>query len=47
MEKATPILRKKTFTIIEQACHEIHGLSKLYQELCDKGYLERSDAKYA
>ncbi len=36
MEKATPKLRKKTFTIVEQACHEIHGFSKLYQELCDK-----------
>jgi site-specific recombinase XerD len=36
MEKATPKLRKKTFTIVEQACHEIHGFSKLYQELQDK-----------
>ena len=36
MEKATPKLRKKSFTIVEQACHEIHGFSKLYQELCDK-----------
>jgi integrase/recombinase XerD len=36
MENATPKLRKKSFTIVEQACHEIHGFSKLYQELCDK-----------
>ncbi len=25
MENATTKLRKKTFTIVEQACHEIHG----------------------
>jgi len=36
MENATPKLRKKSFTFVEQACHEIHGFSKLYQELCDK-----------
>ena len=36
MEKATPKLRKKSFTIVEQACHEIHGFGKLYQELTDK-----------
>lgn len=29
-------LRKKSFTLVEQACHEIHGFSKLYQELDDK-----------
>ncbi len=28
MENATTKLRKKTFTIVEQACHEIHGLNK-------------------
>ncbi|MBP6978395.1 MAG: phage integrase N-terminal SAM-like domain-containing protein [Lentimicrobiaceae bacterium] len=36
MKNATPKLRKKSFTIVEQACHEIHGFSKLYQELQDK-----------
>ena len=36
MENATPKLRKKTFTIVEQACHEIHGFKKLYEELQDK-----------
>lgn len=36
MKNATPKLQKKTFTIVEQACHEIHGFSKLYQELQDK-----------
>jgi integrase/recombinase XerD len=36
MKNATPKLRKKSFTIAEQACHEIHGFSKLYQELQDK-----------
>ncbi len=29
-------LRKKTFTIVEQACHEIRGFQKLYEELDDK-----------
>ncbi len=29
-------MRKKSFTIVEQAYHEIHGFSKLYQELQDK-----------
>ena len=29
-------LRKKTFTIVEQACHQIHGFRNLYQELDDK-----------
>ena len=29
-------LRKRTFTIVEQACHEIHGFRKLYEELQDK-----------
>ena len=36
MEKATPKVRKRTFTIVEQACHEIHGFKKLYEELQDK-----------
>jgi site-specific recombinase XerD len=31
-----PKLRKKTFTIVEQACHEIKGFKNLYQELDDK-----------
>jgi len=31
-----PKLRKKTFTIVEQACHEISGFKNLYQELDDK-----------
>ena len=29
-------LRKKSFTIFEQACHEIRGFRNLYQELDDK-----------
>lgn len=29
-------LRKKSFTIVEQACHEVRGFTKLYQELDDK-----------
>jgi integrase/recombinase XerD len=36
MENAKSKLRKKTFTIVEQACHEIHGFKKLYEELQDK-----------
>jgi integrase/recombinase XerD len=36
MENATSKLRKKTFTLVEQACHEIHGFKKLYEELQDK-----------
>ena len=36
MENATSKVRKRTFTIVEQACHEIHGFRKLYQELQDK-----------
>jgi len=36
MEKSTSKLRKRTFTIVEQACHEIPGFRKLYQELQDK-----------
>jgi len=31
-----PKLRKKSFTIVEQACHEIKGFRNLYQELDDK-----------
>ena len=29
-------LRKKSFTIVDQACHEIRGFRNLYQELDDK-----------
>ncbi len=29
-------LRKKSFTIVEQACHQIRGFRNLYQELDDK-----------
>jgi len=29
-------LSKKTFTIVEQACHEIRGFQKLIQEMDDK-----------
>ena len=36
MENERPKLRKKVFTIVEQACHEIHGFKKLYEELQDK-----------
>ncbi|MCX6234515.1 MAG: phage integrase N-terminal SAM-like domain-containing protein [Bacteroidetes bacterium] len=36
MEKATSKLRKKLFSIEEQACHEIHDFGKLFQELQDK-----------
>jgi site-specific recombinase XerD len=36
MENATSKLRKSSFTIVEQACHEIHGFRKLYEELQDK-----------
>jgi len=36
MKNASPKLRKKTFTIVEQACHEIAGFGKLYQELQEK-----------
>ena len=36
MENATSKLQKRTFTIVEQACHEIHGFRKLYEELQDK-----------
>ncbi len=28
--------RKNSFTIVEQACHSVHGFRKLYQELDDK-----------
>lgn len=31
-----PKLRKKTFTIVEQACHEVRGFKNLYQEMDDK-----------
>jgi len=36
MEKEKSKLRRRTFTIVEQACHEIHGFRKLYDELQDK-----------
>ena len=36
MEKATTKLRKKTLMLVEQACHEIHGFKKLYEELQEK-----------
>lgn len=36
MEKAASKVRKRTFTIVEQACHEIPGFRKLYEELKDK-----------
>jgi len=29
-------LRKKSFTIVDQACHEIHGFRNLHQQLDDK-----------
>jgi hypothetical protein len=28
-------LRKKSFTLVEQACHEVRGFRKLYEELDD------------
>ena len=31
-----PKLRKKSFTIVEQAIHQVHGFRQLYQELDDK-----------
>jgi len=36
MRNATSKLRKRSFTIVEQACHEIQGFKKLYEELQDK-----------
>ena len=36
MGNAKSKLRKRTFTIVEQACHEVHGFQKLYGELQDK-----------
>jgi integrase/recombinase XerD len=36
MEKEKSKVQKRTFTIVEQACHEIHGFRKLYDELRDK-----------
>jgi site-specific recombinase XerD len=36
MEKAASKLGKRSFTIVEQACHEISGFKKLYEELQDK-----------
>lgn len=29
-------LRKKSFTVVEQACHQIRGYKKFYEELDDK-----------
>jgi len=34
--QTNPKLRKKSFTIVEQACHEVRGFRKLYEELDDK-----------
>jgi integrase/recombinase XerD len=34
--KAQSKLRKKSFTVVEQACHQIRGFKKLYEELDDK-----------
>ena len=31
-----PKLRKKSFTIVEQAIHQVRGFRNLYQELDDK-----------
>ena len=36
MENEAPKLRKRTITIVEQACHEISGFRKLYEELQQK-----------
>ena len=36
MENEKSKLRKRSFTIVEQACLEIQGFRKLYQELQDK-----------
>ena len=36
MENVKSKLRKRTVTIVEQACHEISGFKKLYDELEDK-----------
>jgi integrase/recombinase XerD len=36
MENERSKLRKRTFTIVEQACHEIRGFKKLHEELQDK-----------
>jgi integrase/recombinase XerD len=36
MENEKSKLRKRSFTIVEQACHEIQGFKKLYEELQDK-----------
>ncbi len=36
MENEKSKLRKRTLTIVEQACHEVSGFKKLYQELQDK-----------
>ena len=34
--EALPKLRKKTFTLVDQAIHQVHGFRSLYQELDDK-----------
>jgi integrase/recombinase XerD len=36
MENEASKLRKRTFTLVEQACHEIPGFRKLYEELQEK-----------
>jgi hypothetical protein len=34
--KAQSKLSKKSFTVVEQACHQVRGFRKLYEELDDK-----------
>jgi len=34
--KTQPKLRKKSFTVVEQACHEVHGFTKLWEDLHQK-----------
>ncbi len=36
MENSASKLQKKTFTIVEQACHEIPGFLNLYQDIEEK-----------
>ena len=45
MENERSKLRKKVFTIVEQACHEIHGFKKLNSELQDKVSVLNRDKK--
>jgi hypothetical protein len=50
MEKQSNV-RKKSFTIVEQAIHQIRGFRNLYQELDDKirlsGHSESTMKNYA